>query len=140
MKKITFYLTAMFFLFGGMTNVCAQFDFPGNGDGSSWENAYEVATVTQLDYLRTSGNKDKYFKLVNNIDLSEVANWDPIGDGSTAFEGKFDGNGFKISNLKINRPTEEFVGLFGKTMGTVGATVLQNVIIENATVVGNLKV
>ena len=37
--------------------------------------------------------------------------WEPIGDFSNSFAGKFEGNGFTISNLRINRSTNR-VGLF----------------------------
>jgi len=39
--------------------------------------------------------------------------WLPIGNSTNNFYGKFDGNGKVISNLKINRPSEDYVGLFG---------------------------
>ncbi len=137
MKTCTFYLSLCLFLFGGMIeNVYGQFTFPGNGSGTEI-SPYEVSTIEQLSYLRESGNKDQYFKLVNDIDLSSVENWDPIGDEAVNFEGKFDGNGFSIKNLTINRPDEDFVGLFGRTAGAVGATELKNVIIENATIAGD---
>lgn len=137
MKTCTFYLSLCLFLFGGMIeNVYGQFTFPGNGSGTEI-SPYEVSTIEQLSYLRESGNKDQYFKLVNDIDLSSVENWDPIGDEAVNFEGKFDGNGFSIKNLTINRPDEDYVGLFGRTAGAVGATELKNVIIENATITGD---
>lgn len=53
------------------------------------------------------------FVLANDIDLSTVDNWTPIGDGY-AFGGTFDGNGYTISNLKINT-TNNPTGLFGWT-------------------------
>ena len=37
----------------------------------------------------------------------------PIGDGTTGFTGTFDGNGFTISNLYINRASTDNIGLFG---------------------------
>lgn len=136
MKKFTNVLL-LCFLFGFTNiNVSAQFIFPGNGSGTE-DAPYEVSTITQLDYLRESGNKGLYFKQMDNINLSTVDNWDPIGDETVAFEGKFDGNGFKILNLKINRPDEDYVGLFGRTLGDPGATVFKKVIIENATIVGD---
>lgn len=39
--------------------------------------------------------------------------WQPIGKSGDEFKGSFDGNGFAISGLTINRPTEENIGLFG---------------------------
>ncbi len=41
----------------------------------------------------------------------------PIGSGANPFEGAFDGGNFTISNLTINRPTQNYVGLFGDACG-----------------------
>ena len=49
---------------------------------------------------------------MNDIDLSSYSNWDPIGDNTAGFTGVLDGNGYTISNLTINRPDEDYVGLF----------------------------
>ena len=51
--------------------------------------------------------------------MNTCAGWAPIGDNSSRFEGVFDGNGFKITNLYINRPTTDNVGLFGSVSGNV---------------------
>ncbi|MFC1800678.1 PQQ-binding-like beta-propeller repeat protein, partial [Nanoarchaeota archaeon] len=66
----------------------------------------------------------------NNIDCSDTVNWNlgagfsPIGDSSNRFTGSFDGQWYNISNLLINRPTTDDVGLFGfvdsSTLGYVG--------------------
>ena len=53
------------------------------------------------------------YTLGNDIDLSSISNWEPIGTLANPFTGTLDGNGYKISNLVINRPTEDNVGLFG---------------------------
>jgi hypothetical protein len=62
------------------------------------------------------------------IDLTDVT-FTPIGTGTGAlrFAGSFDGAGFAITNLTIDTPLVDYVGLFGST---VGAT------IENVGVVG----
>jgi hypothetical protein len=52
------------------------------------------------------------FVLQNNIDLSGIANFQPIGTDKKPFQGIFDGNGKEIQNLKINS-TSSYVGLFG---------------------------
>ena len=51
---------------------------------------------------------------MNDIDLSSYSNWDPIGDADSGvgFTGTLDGNGYTISNLTINRPDEDWGGLF----------------------------
>ena len=42
--------------------------------------------------------------------------WQPIGDSSSnPFSGQFEGNGFTISNLTINRGGANGIGLFGYT-------------------------
>lgn len=43
--------------------------------------------------------------------------WQPIGDNSTKFTATFEGNGYSISNLYINRGTTMYVGLFGAIIG-----------------------
>lgn len=66
--------------------------------------------------------------LMNDIDLSGYDNWDPIGNYGGYFEGTFDGNGFVISNLKIDRSKEDNAGLFGIAAGaeikTLGLKIL----------------
>jgi len=83
------------------------------------------------DYLGGS------FILMNDLDATtagyeEVASgaandkkgWQPIGTSERRFTGSFDGQGYEITGLRINRPAESFVGLFG-TVGKGG--VVQNV-------------
>ena len=75
----------------------------------------KVRTATDLDAVREdlAGN----YLLMNDISLADYSSgegWRPIGDSwHTAFTGKFDGNDYTITNLTINRPEEDFVGLFG---------------------------
>jgi hypothetical protein len=70
------------------------------------------------------------FALSKNIDASETKKWNE-GKGFASisipndnqkspypFCGEFDGNSFKISELYINRPTEDNIGLFGFIMGS----------------------
>jgi len=57
-----------------------------------------------------------YYKLSGNIDMAGYSNgegWEPIQE----FNGVFDGRGYTISNLTINRPTKSNVGLFGNVQG-----------------------
>ena len=51
---------------------------------------------------------------LKNINTS-FRNWDPIGNDITPFNAVFDGNGHIISDLVINRPSNNYVGLFGYT-------------------------
>jgi hypothetical protein len=57
------------------------------------------------------------FLVTCNIEASETSTWGsvgaiPIGLG-VGFRGKFDGAGYEIYNLYIDRPHTDFVGLFG---------------------------
>jgi parallel beta-helix repeat protein len=62
---------------------------------------------------------DSYFALSNDIDASDTINWNggagfiPVGTYSLDFSGDLDGRGHTISNLYINRPSTDYVGLFG---------------------------
>ena len=62
-----------------------------------------------------------------------IGNFDSSGGG---FVGKFDGLGNKVSNLYINRPFSNFVGLFGY----VNAALIQNVKLVNANITGGSAV
>ena len=82
--------------------------------------------ISQLAHLIWMGDAvgDSYgahYALQNNIDAAETAGWNdwagfaPIGGGSSLpFGGIFNGNGKTISNLGIDRPTQEQVGFFGE--------------------------
>ena len=67
----------------------------------------------------------KTITLANDIDLSLYDNWIPVGDydydsrtkTNAAFTGTFDGNGYTIRNLTINRPAAQYQGLFGYIKG-----------------------
>ena len=66
-----------------------------------------------------------------DIDLNGME-WTPIGlnsDSNKKFLGTFDGNGYTISNLKVNQQTAVYqsAGLFGSINGTV-----KNLTVENA--------
>jgi len=59
--------------------------------------------------------------------------WQPIGTFDNQFTGIFDGQGYEVCDLFINRPDEYLVGLFGYV--DVGG-VVQNVRVVNANVTG----
>ena len=76
-----------------------------------------VNDVNQLQAMNT--NLGGIYALGKNIDATATATWNagagfvPVGDGVAQFMGNFDGLGYTISNLTINRPTTDYVGLFG---------------------------
>ena len=80
---------------------------------------------------------DSYSSTANRIIWTMGAGWQPIGDSFNAFTGKFEGNGFTISNLKIDRSGTNNVGLFG----TVGQKVeIANVGLLDVDITGNILV
>ena len=62
-----------------------------------------------------------------------------IGNSSTPFTGRFDGQNFTIANLLINRTSDANVGLFGYVSGaTIGNVALRDVTIKGGSKVGGL--
>jgi len=124
----------------------------------------EVRDWYDLDAIRE--NLDGYHHLMNDLDsttagyeelASPIANggkgWQPIGNEDDPFTGTFDGQGYEIHDLFINRPDEWVVGLFGNGGDIVWIytpeSQLYYVIIEgnikdiglvNATVTGDVNV
>ena len=103
------------------------------------KNPYEIRNVNDLKLLAEKVNggvtyKDKYFKLTADINLNNEP-WTPIGtvinNGKDAkpFKGTFDGDGYKITNLKVTGNSNN-AGLFGYT---------QDATIKNCNVTGEVK-
>ncbi len=102
-----------------------------------------IRTATQLQNMSADLTAD--YELGNDIDASITAGWngglgfDPIGTytpgvPADAFSGSFDGKEYKIKGLTINRPLEEYVGLFGYTIGA--GEVIKNVGLEDVAITG----
>ncbi|WP_289702052.1 GLUG motif-containing protein [Parabacteroides goldsteinii] len=109
------------------------------GNGSSWDNAIEIATAEELAYFaqqvnnkasiscgngnsigpddngQAGGFKDYYFVLAADIDLSDY-DWTPIGNATNPFNGNFDGRGHCVNGLKVETVSgSAYAGLFGCT-------------------------
>ncbi|WP_136689387.1 GLUG motif-containing protein [Halorhabdus amylolytica] len=123
---------------------------PDGRDGASGESDNASISITQItdwnDLNNVRNDLDGDYVLASNLDKNSAgyssvasgsanggAGFDPIGDSSTPFTGTFDGNDFTIANLTIDRPGEDFVGLFGNvsTTGTI-----ENVSLEAVAVTG----
>ena len=77
-----------------------------------------IRTAEELDEVRK--NPGARYKLDNDIYLgdylkSSAEGWLPIGTQAAPFKGRFDGSGFVISGLWVERPSTDNVGLFGVT-------------------------
>ena len=115
--------------------------------GSGTENdPYLVGTLNNLYWLtQNSGEWDKYYVQTSDIDASSTSAWDegqgftPVGNNSTKFAGSYDGSGYTISGLTINRPSTNHTGLFGYTNGsTINNLGVINVNITGADRTGGL--
>lgn len=86
------------------------------GTGTA-EDPYIIMNAQDLQDMNL--DLTAHYKLGQNI-LGYVtrtwnggAGFDPVGDAANQFTGVLNGNGHVISGLYINRPTEDYVGLFG---------------------------
>jgi len=126
-----------------------------NLETTAWNSgtSYTVgALVIHGDYAYycTTANSDNSFVVGNWAQLWEAAKgWKPIGTVSSPFTGVYDGGGYTISNLYINRGAnasannvypsdgEDNIGLFGYvTNGSSANAVIKNVGLINPKVTG----
>lgn len=100
-------------------------------------NPYLIEDVEDLKLLAEKVNsgeryEGKYFKQTADIDLKNEE-WTPIGtmlvEEGRPFQGTFDGDGYKITNLKVTGNSNN-AGLFGYT---------QDATIKNCNVTGEVK-
>ncbi len=116
------------------------------GEGTA-DKPYLINNLDELKWFRDDVNSGNDYdglciELTNEIDLSSVADWTPIGNGSrdgktytgNAFKGNFNGNGNTITGLTIiSTDSSAAVGLFGVVYGgTVQNLVFENVSINTA--------
>ena len=97
-------------------------------------NGYELARSLDFDddtsYISTS-NKVLW--------TGDGAGWQPIGDLDEPFNARFtSADTLVISNLFINRPDEDYVGLFGVSNGQILGLALQDVNISGRFIVGGI--
>ena len=107
MKKFIFALTAIF----AASSVLAFEPDPITPFGSGTQtDPYLIESIYNLIWV---DGKDAWFKQTQNIDASETTNWyDGAGFKPLLMYGCYDGNGYTIDNLYINRPDEKNIGLF----------------------------
>lgn len=90
---------------------------------------YLISTPDDLNAIRN--DLKAYYKLTNDIDMSEWGNWMPIAPSTTnRFEGYIDGKGHKIINLKIIS-NAEFAAFIGNARGDVSNGYIKNLGLEN---------
>lgn len=90
--------------------------FDGQGTGSSPYLIKSVADMMALSQAVADGETyaSKVFALASDINMASSSRaWDPIGDSSAPFAGKFSGNGHKITGFTANGRGASRYALFG---------------------------
>ena len=103
---------------------------------------YQIGNADELVWFvkKVNGGENAISAvLAKDIDLTDVI-WTPIGNGSVAFAGSFDGAGHTVSNLTVDYTTAAsgerlYLGLFGQVEGTPE----KHAVIQNLTVTGSVN-
>ena len=107
-----------------------RYDLNGDGqvDGATWMPYYDAFPTGALGMGCPSDDGCSGYELTEDLDFdtdddgdvdsdddywNAGAGWEPIGDADDPFTADFAGNGYTVSNLFIDRDTEDEVGLFG---------------------------
>ena len=72
------------------------------------------------------------------VELTTEKGFLPIGSSKTPFKGTFEGYTFTLSNIMINRPTDDNVGLFGCNAGTILALNIEGINVKGKNSVGGI--
>lgn len=115
-----------------------------SGGSGTAEDPWLIRTPENLDSIRYflgSVKVGNCYKQIADIDLgvapwNDGAGWEPLGNDSLDFIGNYDGNGFKIINLTINRPGEDNIGLYGN----ISSSMLVNISLTNTNITGKYNV
>ncbi len=111
------------------------------GAGNS-SDPCEITDWTDLDAVRN--NLTASYILMNSLTAEDVdyaglgSDWIPIGNDTAQFTGNFNGNNNTISNLTINLPSTDYVGLFGYVTGDISNVNLNVVNVTGQNYVGGL--
>ena len=110
------------------------FFFKGKGKDTL---PFLISTPAQLACLNKISQTTYYYKQMEDLNLSSYTNWQPIGSSTSGlrFDGIYDGNNKTISNLVINRPNEDNIGMFGYS-----SVYFSNLVLEDIDVTGKNNV
>jgi hypothetical protein len=140
MKKSLLPLIIIYLLFITSINLLSQTATPPAAGNGTPGNPYQIQTLDNLYWLsQNSSEWGKNYIQTANINASATSGWDggagfsPIGNYSVAFYGTYKGYVYTISNLFINRPGSEYVGLFGYT----SSACIENVALVDVNITGN---
>ncbi len=103
----------------------------------------QISNCLELQAMKDNLAED--YELVNDIDCSGTASWnggagfEPVGTSSTRFAGIFNGQGYQINGLLIERSTS-YIGLFGyaDSIAQITSVGLINTNVKGSQFVGGL--
>ena len=136
MKRVSIFLVAVALIAGVVG--CRQSPPSQNLEIWDWNDLDAIRNNLGGSYLLMddlNSNKAGYDTLVHP-DGTGGEGWEPIGTSDDQFTGTFNGQGYDISDLFINRPNEDNVGLFGY----VSEGVIKNVGVVDPDVTGGENV
>lgn len=112
----------------GTVKVQAVYSYPGKKVMKS--NVVEISVcINEIasveEFMAIAGSEDEW-ELVCDLDFSGIDSWTSID-----FSGYLNGNGHKITGLKIDASSTDYLALFGLLKGDV-----ENLIIEDASIKG----
>ncbi len=149
MKKQALLILILTFAFACLHAQNQQVAVQPEGSGSA-ADPYKITSLENLYWMSQNTNYFvyKHVKQMNNIDASDTKKWKdgnlykgftPIGTHDHAFMGHYDGNGYTISKLYINRNTDEDIALFGYiNKGSIKNLELSSANINGKTRVGGI--
>ena len=118
----------------GICNICGALDLYFVGQAE--DGFYEIADGYQLEWFSAmvnTGRNDLCARLVNDIDMQGIDHTPIAKSVDLRWRGTFDGQGHRILNLVIDRPTENIQGLFGYLRGNSDSnTRVCNLIIDKS--------
>lgn len=122
--RLGYVATTILVLFASFFITIKQADAFAGGTGTA-SNPYQISTCLELQAMKN--NLSASYKLINNIDCNDTYNWRDldarddgfivVGTSTAPFTGRFDGQGYTISNLYIHSFYGKNLGLFGVTSG-----------------------
>jgi hypothetical protein len=147
MKKITNLFILLFIV---QSASATAFDTvtppPGNGSDST---PYLISTLEHLRWLsKQDTTLANLYVMTADIDASPTSTISPIWSDSgfrpigfgfgKHFDGEFNGRGHSIKNLFINRPNDQYIGLFGTANGLIESLTVVNCNITGSRNVGGI--
>jgi DNA-binding MarR family transcriptional regulator len=123
---------------------------PGQGTASgrsTGDQALPILVHDGYELQNMSRDLNGSYALANDIDAVMTRTWNgglgfaPIGNLSAPYRGVFNGRGYSITGLFINRSKSDNVGLFGAArQGDLGISIISNVSLISINITGRYGV